>query len=362
MIRLKIRLFILGVFLIVGAILSFYKNRISPLEMELKTIVTSVSDNYYNHNVVLRSGRLQYMGTFANITIVAKNDAIAKNGLKSATEQIQRVQSVFDWRLNDSQLSKINSNAFENPVSVSDEMLGVLAYSQKISRKSDGAFDITVGAIIDLWKSAKENGKKPTPQQIAQAKEKCGYEKLILDEENRTVRFLANGIRLDLGAVAKGYAIDQAIEVIKSCGAAGAMVDIGGDVRCFGVPPADKKDWKIGLQDPRKASFLTREKILTTFDLGDKAIATSGDYRRYVIVDGEKQSHIIDLEKGAGSRGLSSVSVIAPTAICADAMATAVTVMGHEKGLKLIEATDNVECVLVTGEPDFAITKSSGLQ
>ncbi len=312
--------------------------------------------------ITLRSGVLEKMGTLVRITVVAKNKKIAQESILAASDEIDRLQNIFDWRIEDSELSRINNEAYSKEISVSDEMFEVLSFSLKVSAKSEGLFDITVGPIIDLWKEAAQSGVKPTQMQIQAAKEKTGYKKVVLDDKNKTIKLLRDGMRLDLGAVAKGYAIDRAIEAIKQSGAVGALVDIGGDMRCFGKAPEEKKKWVIGLQDPRNMDAQSQEgNILMRLDLSDRAIATSGDYRRYLVIDGEHYSHIVNPKAGSSAYGLSSVSVISESAMESDALATAVTVMGFKKGLELIESIGAVECILISDKPEFKIVKSSGL-
>ncbi len=312
--------------------------------------------------ITLRSGVLEKMGTFVRITVVAKNKETAQKSILAASNEIDRLQKIFDWRIEDSELSRINKQAYSKELAISDEMFEVLSFSLQISAKSEGLFDVTVGPIIDLWKEAAQSGIKPTQEQIKAAKDKTGYRKVVLNDKNKTVKLLTDGMRLDLGAVAKGYSIDKAIEAIRKQGAIGALVDIGGDMRCFGKAPDNKKRWLIGLQDPRNMDAQSQEgNILMKLDLSDKAIATSGDYRRYLVIDGEHYSHIVNPKAGSSAHGLSSVSVISESAMQSDALSTAVTVMGFKKGLELIESIDNVECILISDEPEFKLVKSSGL-
>jgi thiamine biosynthesis lipoprotein len=167
-------------------------------------------------------------------------------------------------------------------------------------------------------------------------------------------------MRLDLGGIAKGYAVDKAIEAARQSGAAGAVVDLGGDIRCFGEPPKGKRQWLIGLQDPKAAiKGIGGSGILLTLKVSDVAVATSGDYQQFVLVEGKRHSHIINRETGTSVEGLSSVTIITDNATDADALATAVSVMGAEKGLDLIEKLPNTEAILLPSSPKREIIKSS---
>jgi thiamine biosynthesis lipoprotein len=214
---------------------------------------------------------------------------------------------------------------------------------------------------VDLFGSAEKKGDAPSEEEIAEAKLKVGFEKLKLDEQNRTVKFAVDGMKLDLGGIAKGYAIDKAVEAMQRCGAIGGMVDVGGDIRCFGTPPRGKSKWLIGLQDPNKAGIgLDTGKSLLVLELTDAAIATSGNYRRFTLIDGKKYSHIINTKTGYGSDELASVTIIAQNATDADALATAVSVMGPEKGLKMIESLAETEAILIPAGPEQPLVQSKG--
>ena len=203
----------------------------------------------------------------------------------------------------------------------------------------------------------------PSDAELAEARSRVGYDKLILDSNEMTVRFAAEGMRLDLGGIAKGYAIDRAVEAMQEGGAMGGMVDIGGDIRCFGAPPEGKERWRIGLQDSRAVGGEPGQgQILMVLELTDAAVATSGDYQRFVVIGGQRYSHIIDAKSGYGGGELTSVTIIAKDAIEADALATAVSVMGVENGLALVEQTEQAEAILVTSAPEHKLIKSSGAE
>jgi thiamine biosynthesis lipoprotein len=236
-----------------------------------------------------------------------------------------------------------------------------LQRSVEFSRLTDGAFDITVGPLVDLFRSAEKKQVAPSKEEIDRAKSKVGFEKLRLDDNNRTVQFTNEGMRLDLGGIAKGYAIDKAIEAIQRYNVMGAMVDIGGDIRCFGVPPKGKDNWLIGLQDPNSAiqGFIGGG-LLLKIQLADGAVTTSGDYQQFILIEGKRQSHIINRKTGTSVEGLSSVTIIAENATDADALATAVSVMGVEKGLSLIEKIPETEAILITSPPKTELIKTTG--
>jgi len=301
------------------------------------------------------------MGTFARVVSVAKDSSVANSAVEAAFAELQDVDKLMSDYKSDSEISAVNRDAYKGPVRVSNVTFEVLQKAIYFSELSDGAFDVTVGPLVDLWRRAAEANAAPTAAELQQARSKVGYEKLLLDANEMRVRFAVEGMRLDLGGIAKGYAIDKAIQAMRKEGALGAMVDIGGDIRCFGVPSRGKQYWLIGLQDPNKTEdWLATGETSLVLKLNDDAIATSGDYRRFVLVDGEKYSHILDTRTGRGSKGLSSVTIICSKAIDADALATAVSVMGAEKGLALIERLPRTEAIFISPQPDFKLTKTSG--
>jgi len=313
--------------------------------------------------VNLDSGHRLVMGTFARVVAVAANLPAARRSIKAASAEIDKVDQTMSDYKTDSELSLVNRNAYKTPVRVSKPLFEVLQRAITVSRLTHGAFDITVGPLVDLFHSEQKNAVAPTDEQIAQAKAKVGYEKLKLNKQNNTVRFAVDGMRLDLGAIAKGYAVDKAVEAMKKAGALGGMVDIGGDIRCFGIPPKGKHAWRIGLQDPTDTNDIaTNAGSLVVLSLSNAAVATSGDYQRFALIGGKKYSHIINTQTGRSTNGLTSVTIIAKNATDADALATAVSVMGIEKGIALIEKIPNTEAILIPSTHPHQLIKTTGAE
>lgn len=309
-----------------------------------------------NRTVTIDGGFRVTMGTVAHIMVTAQNQPQADQAIQAAFDTIFQVDELMSDYDPNSLLSQINQHAFQRPVAVEAALFEVLAAAKLYSCLSDGAFDITIGPVVQLWRQANDEGIAPTPEAIAKAKEAVGHESLILDAEKKTVRFAKDGMFLDLGGIAKGYAIDKAIETLQAAGIKGAMVDIGGDLRCFGTPANGKPHWFIGLQDPQH-----EEDILMKLNMDDRAVATSGDYRRFVMIGETKHSHIINPATADSAADLSSVTIIAQEAMAADALATAVTVMGDEKGLALIETIETTEAILISHAEEPSFEKTSGV-
>ena len=308
-----------------------------------------------NRTLTVDGGFRMTMGTIARIMVTAENSPQANQAISAAFDKIFHIEKLMSDYDPDSQLSQVNQNAFKAPIKVDAELFEVLATAKAYSCLSDGAFDVTIGPVVQLWRKAKEDNITPEAGALKKAKAAVGYENLILNTENKTVQFAKEGMFLDLGGIAKGYAIDKAIEILQAGGVKGAMVDIGGDLRCFGTPANGKAHWLIGLQDPT----VEEEKTLLTLNMDDMAVATSGDYRRFFIIDDKKHSHIVNPATADSASNLSSVTLIAPTAMAADALATAVTVLGEKKGIDLINKTETAEAILIQSEKPRKFIKSS---
>ena len=302
------------------------------------------------------SGSRPVMGTFGRVVAVSTDKKTVLDCIKAAFEQIHKVDELMSYHDPDSEISSVNQKAFKESVKVSSSTYRVIQKSIEFSRLTDGTFDVTVGPLVDLWRKAADANTAPTEQQLQQVRSKVGYDKLILNEADKSIRFAVEGMRIDLGGIAKGFAIDRAIEAVRKIGGLGAMVDIGGDIRCYGKTPKGQKYWLVGLQNPDLES---EKQNLLTLKLTDKAVTTSGNYHRFFIIGGKHYSHIINQKTGGIAEGLSSVTIIADNAADADALATAVSVMGVEKGLQLIENTPNTEAIVISASPDYEIKKTS---
>ncbi len=292
------------------------------------------------------------MGTWAQVVAVGPN-AVAESCAEKGFAELVRIDEAMSDYKDTSELSKINRQAFREKVPISEELFSLLQTSVEYSGLSDGGFDVTIGPLVDLWRKAGRTNTTPTEEQLEAARAKVGYEKLKLDPANCSVRFAVEGMQLDLGAIAKGYAVDRAIEILRQAGAIGGMVNLGGNIRTFGRP-IGKPDWNIGMRDPTDPNH-----IQLTLRLDDWAVATSGDYERFVFVEGQKVNHILDPATRHGATGLSSVTILARTGLEADALSTTVTVMGKDKGLALIERLPDTEAILIEADkPDEPIFSS----
>jgi thiamine biosynthesis lipoprotein len=241
-----------------------------------------------------------------------------------------------------SELMQLCQKAGGDPVRVSAPLWFVLARAQEVSRLSDGAFDVTVGPVVRLWRRARKSQQMPDPQKLAQARALVSYQNLRLDERARTVQLLQPGMQLDLGGIAKGYASDEALRVLEQHGITRALVAAGGDIAVSGPPP-DAEEWTIGiapLEDPNR-------KPSQYLSLHDAAVSTSGDAEQYVEIDGKRYSHIVDPRTGIGLVGRHSVTVVARHGIMADSLTKVVSVLGPECGLTIIDRLEGVSAMVV---------------
>jgi thiamine biosynthesis lipoprotein len=240
------------------------------------------------------------------------------------------------------------------PVHFSDDLFTVLARAQEISRLSDGAFDVTIGPLVRLWRRSRYAKKLPSAEELAQARALVGYQKMRLDPQKHTVQLMQAGMRLDLGGIAKGYAADAALKVLKQHGITRALVAAGGDIAVSGPPP-DAPGWKIGiasLDGPKPKRFL---------QLHDAAVSTSGDAEQFVEIDGKRYSHIVDPRTGLGLLGRTSVTVIARNGTSADSLTKVVCILGPQRGLPIIDRIDGAAALAVRkteqGEEVFASSR-----
>ena len=265
---------------------------------------------------------------------------------RKAFDRVAELNRIFSDYLVDSELSQLSLAPAKKPVPVSDDLLKILIRAREMSEKTDGAFDVTIGPMIRLWRRTRKNRSLPTTEQIAGARERTGYEKLIIDPKSKTVTKTVEGMVFDLGGIAKGYAADEALRILREGGFPRALVAASGDI-ALGDPPPGKSGWSVGIETLEMA-----EPGENNFHLANAAVSTSGDTRKFFVIDEVRYSHIVDKTTGVGLTERIAASVIAPTATLSDSYATAVSILGREKGMALIEKTEGLEgrIVVMRGE------------
>ncbi|NMC19891.1 MAG: FAD:protein FMN transferase [Thermogutta sp.] len=264
---------------------------------------------------------------------------------RQAASRIRELNAVFSDYQEDSEVRRLCETAGRRlAVPVSPDLWELLSLSLEISRQSGGAFDVTLGPLIRLWRRARTLRELPPAWRFEEARRAVGFDKLRLDADGRTVELTAPGMRLDFGAIAKGYAVDAALQVLRENGVPRALVDLGGDIG-LGDPPPGREGWIVAVAPPEP----DRPPSLFTC-LRNCGTATSGDRYRFVIIEGVRYSHILDPKTGLGITTPREVMVIAPTGAAADAWATAISVLGPEAGLPLIDALADTAALILQSE------------
>ncbi|MDQ6700200.1 MAG: FAD:protein FMN transferase [Acidobacteriota bacterium] len=277
-----------------------------------------------------------HMGTLFRITIYADDGEQARSAFRAAFDRVKQLDQVLSDYKPDSELMQVCRLAFAKPIAVSPDLFTVLESAQRLAKETDGAFDITLGPVIRLWREARARKRLPAPEEIEKALRSCGYKKLALDTSGKTVRLLVPDMQIDLGAIAKGYAADQALKVLRGIGFERALIAASGDIAMSGAPPGTG-GWRVGIDCP-DASAGEFSKVLT---LRNAAVSTSGDTEQYLESGGIRYSHIIDPRTGMGLTERVCVSVVATAGMEADSLATAVSVLaarnGDQAALKLMD-------------------------
>ncbi len=257
--------------------------------------------------------------------------------------EIDRLEKVFSMFLEDSALSHLNKTGFLND---NYEIAFLIEKAKIFSELTQGEYDITIGPLTKIWKKAISENKLPDENQINEAMKLIGFKKVYIDKKNAGIKFREKDMQIDLGSIAKGYAVDAAIKELKRKGIDSALVNAGGNIYCLGTKFG--KPWKLGLQHPRK-----KDKLFKTLELQDTAIATSGDYQQYMEIGSKRYSHIISPKTGYPvENDVASVTVIAKDATTADVISTCVFLLGKEKGLKVFQNYPGVKDIIVITKSD----------
>jgi thiamine biosynthesis lipoprotein len=303
--------------------------------------------------VVVHGARPQ-MGTIWEITIATyeKPRREVSDVVDEAFAEIARVdQALSDWR-DGTELYEVNRHAGLGPVAVSQDMYDVVERAHHFSEISDGAFDITFNVMWGVWDFKKRPATLPDAGQISRRLALINYRNVVLDAEARTIFLRQKGMKLGLGGIGKGYAVDRVCMLLEKHGLRHYIVAGGGDIRVAGS--RGKDPWRLAVKHPRQQG------VLYLLDMTDVAVATSGDYESYFVLNGKRYHHILDPKTGHPARGVSSVTIIAPQATDADALSTAVFVLGVEKGMALLKAIPEVEAIVV--DLDLRSSLTGGLQ
>lgn len=276
------------------------------------------------------------MGTSITAEVWDDHRQHAEECIQKVMDEMHRIDSLMSPFHEDTPLAKINREAAKHPVKTPVELYNLIKKSFIYSRMSHGAFDISFASAGYLYNYRKKI--KPTDAQLKHAI--IDYRQIILNDAQHTIKFNKPGMRLDLGGIAKGYAVDNSIRILQKCGIQHARVSAGGDSRLLG--DRHGRPWIIGIQNPRK-----KNATVLAMPLSDVAVSTSGDYERYFVKDGERYSHILNPRTGKSAKGLWSVTIIGPNATTTDALSTTLFVLGVKKGLALINTLKGIDAVMI---------------
>jgi thiamine biosynthesis lipoprotein len=304
------------------------------------------------------------MGTMFKIILYAPDQAVAEEAADSAFARIDELNTILSDYIETSELNRLaKTSGTDTSVAVSDELFYVISEAQAVSQKTGGAFDITIGPYVQLWREMNRQSEYgdiqlPDPSTLEKASQSVGFQHIKIDTIEKRIALTQPGTELDLGGIAKGYTTDEALKVLQSFGIQSALVDAGGDIT-LGEPPPGKSGWQVSV--PYHAS---EEKMdYLSFTLFNRAIATSGDLFQFVEIDGERYSHIINPHTGLGLTNQSMVTVIAPDGITADSYASALSVLGPERGMELLESIPGIMARFEFRENEtFEVLESPGFE
>lgn len=297
------------------------------------------------------------MGNRFEFTVVVKDQAFGEKAIDQAITEIKRIEQLLSTFRDDSQANQINNYAGIAPVRVDMEVLELIERSKRISSITDGAFDISYGSIDkSLWNFDVNMDSLPDAAIALKSVALIDFNNVIIDSANQTVMLKNKGMRIGFGGIGKGYAADKAKQLLQELGIESGIVNAAGDLVTWGQQP-DGLPWTIGIADPDQTS-----RPFSSLNISNMAIATSGNYEKFIVIDGVRYSHTIDPKTGLPVTGVKSVSIICPSAELADALATPVMVMGVKVGLNLINQLKNVACIIVDDIDDIYTSKNINIK
>jgi len=295
------------------------------------------------------------MGNRFEITVVTEDPSFANESIEEAVAEIRRIEALLTTFNNSSQTNRINESAGLKPVKVDKEVVDLIQRSKRISEITQGAFDITYGSIDKrLWNFDKTLTELPDAITAKKLVRLINYNNVIVDDRKSTVYLKEKGMLIGFGGIGKGYAAEKAKMVLQNRGIKSGIVNAAGDLTVWGVQPGGKP-WTIGIANPDAA-----RQPFSHLDITNTSIATSGNYEKFIMINGKKYSHTIDPKTGLPVTGIKSVTIICPNAEIADAMATPVMIMGVKVGLDMVNQVKNLACIII--DDDDRIHTSKNIQ
>lgn len=292
------------------------------------------------------------MGNHFEISLVAEEEELANEWIQQGFNHIKEIEYLLTTYSETSDLYRINTAAGIEPVVVQKETFDIIERSLHISALTQGAFDISYGSVDKrLWNFDIHQNELPDPETAKKMVRLINYRNILLDKAAKTVMLKEKGMRIGLGGIGKGYAAEKTRQYLKSLGATAGIVNASGDLTTWGMQP-DGKPWTIGIADPNNASS-----IFSYLEVSDMAVATSGNYEKFIWVNGRKYSHTINPKTGLPITGIKSVTILTPNAELADALTTPIAIMGIEAGLHLINQLHQVEAIIIDDDDRVYLSK-----
>jgi len=317
----------------------------------LSLLSASAGSAWYSHTS-------KAMGTEIKISFWHSNEAVSKQAIDAVMEEMERINQLLSPYIPSSELSRVNALAYQSPQKVSADFFDIMQQAQKISAMSNGAFDITFASVGFYYNYRKK--QQPTPSELAQLIDAINYQYISLNVKNQSVVFLDARVKIDLGGIAKGYAVDNSIKRLKALGIENASVSAGGDSYLLG--DRGGRPWIMGIKHPRLKKHQNPNQVALKLPLADVAVSTSGDYERYFIDDktGERIHHIINPQTGRSASDVISVTILASSGAFSDPLSTTVFVLGVRKGLALVNSLPDIDAVII--DKQGQVVYSDGLK
>jgi len=293
------------------------------------------------------------MGNHFEITVVADNEQWANEKIELGVKEIQRIEKLLTTFGADSETNRINENAGIAPVKVSEETIALIGRAIKISNVTQGAFDLTYGSVDkSLWNFDTTMTSLPTQEAAKKSVRLINYKNIVIDTDHSTVYLKEKGMRIGFGGIGKGYAAECAKRIMQEAGVTSAVVNASGDLTTWGTQPNGDK-WTIGIVHPEMA-----DTVFSYMSISGLSVATSGNYEKFIIIDGKKYSHTINPKTGLPVTGIKSVTIVSTNAEVADAMATPVMIMGIHAGLDMINQITDIEAIVIDDDNKLYATKN----
>ena len=324
--------------------------------MKFRTSIVFFIFSYISYSQITYKKTASLLGSPFDITVVAKDSIQGSEYTETAISEVKRVENLIsDW-IPSSHISKVNQNAGIQPIKVDAEVYELVERALKISKLTNGAFDISYASMDKIWKFDGSMKKMPTEEEIKKSVEKVGYQNVILNPKDTTIFLKNEGMKLGLGGIGQGYIADKLKALLKEKGCVSGIVNVSGDISTWGKQISGKP-WTIGIINP-----MNKNKVFATFPLEDTSVETSGSYEKFVTFGGKRYSHIIDPRTGYPASGIVSISVFAKQTEVADALATGIFVMGVEVGLDFVNQINGLECIIVDDKGEIHTSKNIDLK